>query len=302
MISAGGLRKVYGTTVAVDSLTFDVQPGLVTGFLGPNGAGKTTTLRMILDLDRPTAGQVTVNGRPYHEHPFPLHEVGALLDAKAMHPRRSGRDHLRWMARAGDLPKSRVDQVLDQVGLSDVAHRRAGSYSLGMSQRLGIAAALLGDPAVLILDEPVNGLDPEGIRWIRLLLRRLAAEGRTVLVSSHVMSELEQTADHVLVIGRGRLLADSAMSSFTQQAGSGTVWVSSPDVTRLSELLDELGAQVIPGLEGGIEVAGITADRIGDLAAQQGLRLYELTPRRVDLETAYLASTSDSVDYRPEST
>jgi ABC-2 type transport system ATP-binding protein len=302
VIQALKLSREYGQTLAVDQLTFTVRPGVVTGFLGPNGAGKTTTLRMILGLDRPTSGVVLLSGRAYRELPQPMREVGALLDAKAVHPKRSGRDHLRWLARAGALPLSRVDEVLDQVGLTEVAGRRAGSYSLGMSQRLGIAGALLGDPGTLILDEPVNGLDPEGIRWIRTLLRGLAAEGRTVLLSSHLMSEMEQTADQVLVIGRGRLLADMTMAEFTRQAGGDTVLVISPDADRLAGLLRLTGAEVSPGADGNLEVTGTTVERIGDLAAENGLRLYGLTPRQASLETAYLASTATSVDYRPEPT
>jgi ABC-2 type transport system ATP-binding protein len=298
VIQARGLCRQYGRTRAVDDLTFDVRPGVVTGFLGPNGAGKTTTLRMILGLDRPTSGVVLVSGRHYRELTHPQHEVGALLDAKAAHPRRSGRDHLRWQAQAGGIPVRRVDEVLGLVGLSDVADRRAGSYSLGMAQRLGIAGALLGDPSMLILDEPVNGLDPEGIRWIRTLLRGLAAEGRTVLLSSHLMSEMEQTADQVLVIGRGRLLADMTMAEFTRQAGGGEIAVLSPDADRLTELLRLSGATVEVGHDGRLQVSGTTSDRIGDLAALHSLRVYELTPRQASLETAYLASTTSSVDYR----
>ncbi len=300
VIQALGLTRQYGETRAVDDLTFDVRPGVVTGFLGPNGAGKTTTLRMILGLDRPTSGVVLLSGRTYRELAHPLREVGALLDAKAAHPKRSARAHLRWQAQAGALPMRRIDEVLDMVGLTDVADHRAGSYSLGMAQRLGIAGALLGDPATLILDEPVNGLDPEGIRWIRTLLRGLAAEGRTVLLSSHLMSEMEQTADQVLVIGRGRLLADMTMSEFTRQAGGGAIRVVSPDADRLSDLLRRSGAEVSAGLGDLLEVAGTTPARIGDLAAAHGLRLYELTPHQASLETAYLASTTGSVDYRPE--
>jgi ABC-2 type transport system ATP-binding protein len=237
MIEARGLSKRYGGTLAVDDLTFDIRPGVVTGFLGPNGAGKSTTMRMIFGLDRPTSGSVSVGGRRYRDLAAPMREVGALLDAGSVHGKRSARNHLRWLADAGGLPRRRVE-VLDQVGLTDVAGRRVGGFSLGMSQRLGIATALLGDPRTLLFDEPMNGLDPEGIRWIRTLLQGFAADGRTVIVSSHLMHEMEATAEHVLVIGRGRLIADTSMAEFTLRAAGSHVHVASPDAAALAALLD----------------------------------------------------------------
>jgi len=303
VIEARGLRKRYGGTVAVDGLTFDIRPGVVTGFLGPNGAGKSTTLRMILGLDRPTDGTVTVAGHAYRDLAAPMHEVGALLDAKAVHGKRSARQHLRWLAQAGGLPGARVEEVLAEVGLTEVAGRRVGGFSLGMSQRLGIAAALLGDPRTLLFDEPVNGLDPEGIRWIRTLMRRLADEGRTVVVSSHLMNEMEETADHVIVIGRGRLIADTRMAEFRLRGAGGHVRVVSPDAARLAALVARAGGQVTPAPAPGdattFTVVGVEAARIGDLAAEHGLRVHELTPRSASLEEAFMELTHDSVDYRP---
>ena len=299
MIEARGLTKRFGDVHAVEDLTFDIRPGVVTGFLGPNGAGKSTTLRLILGLDRPTAGTVTVNGRRYRDLDAPLREVGALLDARAVHGKRSARNHLRWLAQAGRLPTTRANEVLDLVGLTDVAGRRIGGFSLGMSQRLGIAAALLGDPGTLLLDEPVNGLDPEGIRWIRTLLQRLAAEGRTVVVSSHLMHEMEATADHVLVIGRGRLIADTSTEDFTRRGAGSHVHVVSPDAEALRVMLERAGGQVADGEGGALSVAGLEPARIGDLAAEHGLRLHELTPRRASLEAAFMELTQDSVAYRP---
>jgi ABC-2 type transport system ATP-binding protein len=300
MIAARGLTKRYGDTVAVDGLDFDIRPGVVTGFLGPNGAGKSTTMRMILGLDHPTAGSVTVAGRRYRDLAAPMHEVGALLDAGSVHGKRTARAHLRWLADAGGLPRGRVEEVLDQVGLADVAGRRVGGFSLGMSQRLGIATALLGDPATLLFDEPMNGLDPEGIRWIRTLLQRFAAEGRTVVVSSHLMHEMEETADHVLVIGRGRLIADTSISEFTLRATGNHVRVASPDAAALGALLERAGGQVTADGDGALTVAGLPAPQVGDLAAEHGLRVHELTPRRASLEAAFMELTEDSVDYRPE--
>jgi ABC-2 type transport system ATP-binding protein len=299
VIEAFELRKRYGRTVAVDGLTFAIRPGVVTGFLGPNGAGKSTTLRMILGLDRPTSGSVTVDGHPYRELPAPMRAIGALLDARAAHPRRTARRHLEWLAQAGDLPASRVGEVLEQVGLAEVADRRMGGFSLGMAQRLGIAGALLGDPATLLLDEPVNGLDPEGIRWIRTLLQRLAGEGRTVVVSSHLMSEMQETADRVLVIGRGRLIADTSIEEFTQRSPGSHVRVVTPDAAALHELLERAGAAVRAD-DGALEVSGIDAPRIGDLAHQHRLRVHELTPRRASLEAAFMELTYDAVDFRAE--
>ncbi len=301
MIEARGLRKRYGSALAVDGLTFDIRPGVVTGFLGPNGAGKSTTLRMILGLDRPTEGTVTVAGRAYRDLAKPMHEVGALLDAKAVHGKRSARQHLRWLAQAGGLPARRVDEVLADVGLTEVAGRRVGGFSLGMAQRLGIAAALLGDPRTLLFDEPVNGLDPEGIRWIRTLMRRLADEGRTVVVSSHLMNEMEETADHVIVIGRGRLIADTSMAEFRLRGAGSHVRVSSPDAARLAELLGQAGGAVAPATADptAFSVVGLGAAQIGDLAAEHGLRVHELTPVSASLEEAFMELTHDSVDYRP---
>jgi ABC-2 type transport system ATP-binding protein len=299
-IEARGLTKHYGDTVAVEGLTFDIRPGVVTGFLGPNGSGKSTTMRMILGLDHPTSGTVSFSGRRYRDLDAPMHEVGALLDAKAVGGKRSARQHLRWLADAGGLPRGRVEDVLAQVGLTDVAGRRVGGFSLGMSQRLGIAAALLGDPATLLLDEPMNGLDPEGIRWIRTLLQRFAAEGRTVVVSSHLMHEMEETADHVLVIGRGRLIADTSIAEFTQRATGSHVRVVSPDAVALGALLERAGGLLSPGTGDGdaLAVVGLTGARIGDLAAEHGLRIHELVGRRASLEAAFMELTYDSVEHR----
>lgn len=297
MIEVNDVTKRYGDTVAVDQLSFAVQPGIVTGFLGPNGAGKTTTMRMILGLDRPTSGSVTVNGRSYQDLPAPMHEVGALLEAKAMQGGRTARQHLRWIARAGGLPTIRVDEVLEMVGLSEVANRKAGGFSLGMSQRLGIATALLGDPRILIFDEPVNGLDPEGIRWIRSLLQGLAAEGRTVFLSSHLMSEMEETADHILVIGRGRLIADTSIAEFTQRSTTSHVRVVSPRATDLAPLLVGAGATVTRG-DDALTVIGMDATRIGSLAAEHSIELHELASRRASLETAFMELTQGSQEYQ----
>ncbi|MGB2567880.1 ATP-binding cassette domain-containing protein [Micromonospora citrea] len=300
MIEATDLSKRYGDKTAVDSLTFRVQPGIVTGFLGPNGAGKSTTMRMILGLDAPSAGTVTVDGRRYAAHPAPLREIGALLEAKAVHPGRSARDHLLALAATTGIGRRRVDEVIDLVGLHEVAGKRAGGFSLGMGQRLGIAAALLGDPQVVMLDEPVNGLDPDGIRWIRGLLKGLAVEGRTVFVSSHLMSEMAQTAEHLIVVGRGRLIADLSLAEFTRQASRTTVRVRSPQATALRELL--LGPDVTvtadePGL---LEVTGLSREQIGDRAAAAGLTLHELTATEASLEEAFMTMTRDAVEYHGE--
>jgi ABC-2 type transport system ATP-binding protein len=300
VIEARDLTKRYGATLAVDGLTFDIRPGIVTGFLGPNGSGKSTTMRMILGLDHPTAGSVRIAGRRYRELDEPMRELGALLDAKAVHGKRTAYKHLRWLADAGGFPRTRVDEVLEQTGLTGVASRRVGAFSLGMSQRLGIAAALLGDPRALLLDEPMNGLDPDGIRWIRTLLRRFAAEGRTVVISSHLMHEMEATADHVLVFGRGRLIADTSVAELRQSATGSHVHVVSPDAGRLGELLARAGGTVSPGSDGALVVAGLTAARVGDLAAEHALRVHELTPRRASLEEAFMELTQDSVEYRPQ--
>jgi ABC-2 type transport system ATP-binding protein len=298
MIEASGLTKRYGRNLAVDGLSFQVRPGRVTGFLGPNGAGKSTTMRLILGLDAPTGGGVTVNGRRYRELPAPLWEVGALLDARAVHGGRTARDHLLWLARSNRIPRRRVGEVLELVGLAPVAARRIRGFSLGMAQRLGIAAALLGDPGVLIFDEPVNGLDTEGIRWIRDLMRRLAAEGRTVLVSSHLMSEMELTADQLIVIGQGRLLAATTMGDLIERNSQAATLVRSPQWERLRELLEGQDAQVQPDRQGSWRVLGPDAAAIGELAADHRIALHELTPRRSSLEEVYVQMTDTRVEYR----
>jgi ABC-2 type transport system ATP-binding protein len=295
-IEAQGLTKRYGDTLAVDGLTFVVRPGRVTGFLGPNGAGKSTTMRLVLGLDAPSAGTVTVAGRHYADLPRPLHTVGALLDARAVHPGRTAANHLLALAQTAGIGRRRVDEVLGLVGLESVARRRAGTFSLGMSQRLGIATALLGDPPVLMFDEPVNGLDPEGIRWIRTLMRDLAAEGRTVLVSSHLMTEMALTAQHLLVIGRGRLLADTGIDEFLDRHGVETVLVRSGEQDRLARVLRGAGAQLDTDA-GALRVERLTATEIGKLAAGEGIALTELTPRRDSLEDVFMALTEDAVEY-----
>jgi ABC-2 type transport system ATP-binding protein len=298
VIEAAGLTKRYGDKLAVDDLTFTVQPGVVTGFLGPNGAGKSTTMRMILGLDAPTAGRVSIDGRSYRDLPAPLHEVGAMLEARAIHTGRSAFHHLLAMAQTHGIPRARVTEVIDLVGLSDVAHRRVGGFSLGMGQRLGIASALLGDPRILILDEPANGLDPEGILWIRNLLMGLAAEGRTVFLSSHLMSEIALTAEHVVVIGRGRLIADTSVAEIVAQASAdAAVHVRSPHAPRLQEVLARPGVTVQAGAPDVLEVHGMTSEEIGDAAAVHGITLFELTPKRASLEDAFMRLTGDSVEY-----
>jgi ABC-2 type transport system ATP-binding protein len=297
MIEVKDVTKRYGETLAVDRLSFTVKPGIVTGFLGPNGAGKTTTMRMMLGLDRPSSGEVTVNGRAYRSMPAPMHEVGALLDAKAAHGGHTAYQHLRWLARAGGISPRRVEDVLELVGLSEVAGRRVGGFSLGMYQRLGIAAALLADPQILLFDEPVNGLDPEGIRWIRTLLQQLAAEGRTILLSSHLMSEMEETADHILVIGRGRLIADSSITEFTQRSASSHVRVVTPQAASLVPVLKRAGATVT-STDGTLIVTGIDAPTIGQLAAANRFELHELAPRRASLEDAFMELTHGSLEYQ----
>ena len=299
MITAHSLTKRYGTATAVNDLTFEVRPGVVTGFLGPNGSGKSTTMRMIMGLDTPTSGSALIDGRPFSELEWPLCQVGGLLDAKAFHPARTARNHLRWLALTNNIPVRRVDEVLDQVGLSSVAGRRAGKFSLGMSQRLGIAATLLGDPGVLLFDEPVNGLDPEGIRWVRLFLRGLAAEGRTVFVSSHLISEMSVTADRLVVIGRGRLIAETSVADFVARSGGAAVKLVTPDGTAFAATLTAAGATVTPGDAGSLTVEGITAPQIGDLAARDGLRIHELMPISGSLEDAFMQLTQDEVEYRP---
>jgi ABC-2 type transport system ATP-binding protein len=294
------LAKHYGKTVAVDDLSFDVHPGQVTGFLGPNGAGKSTTLRMILGLDEPTAGSALVYGQPFASHRRPLFEVGALLDPKSFHPGRSARNHLNVLALANGIGQTRVDAVLDLVGLTSVAHKRAGGFSLGMGQRLGIASALLGDPAILILDEPINGLDPDGILWVRNLLRSLAAEGRTVLVSSHLMSEMALTADHLVVIGQGRLLADDTVDGFVAANGPNSVRVRSPESERLAVLLAARGAAATSPAPGVLDVTGASTDLVGDVAATHGITIHELSLQQVTLEEAFMELTHDSVEYRTD--
>ena len=302
MIEARGLTKRYGATLAVDRLTFDVRPGQVTGFLGPNGSGKSTTMRMILGLDRPDGGHVTVNGRRYHDLPWPLREVGGLLESKAIHPGRSAAHHLLALAQTNDIAAARVEEVLELVGLTSVAGRRAGRFSLGMTQRLGIAAALLGDPGILLFDEPVNGLDPEGILWIRTLLKRLAAEGRAVFVSSHLMSEMALTAEHLVVIGRGRLIADQTVAEIVARSSGQTVRVRSPRADELTAALTAAGACVEPADDGALVVSGMEAANIGDLAAARGLPLHELYSQSGSLEEAFMALTRSSVEFRADET
>jgi ABC-2 type transport system ATP-binding protein len=298
MIEARGLTKRYGHKLAVDDLTFDVRPGVVTGFLGPNGAGKSTTMRMILGLDAPDGGGVTVNGRSYHDLPWPLHEVGALLEAKAIHPGRSARAHLRMLAEANHIGARRVDEMLELVGLTSVARQRAGKFSLGMGQRLGIAAALLGDPDVLLFDEPVNGLDPDGIRWVRNLLRSLAKEGRTVFVSSHLMSEMALTADEVIVIGKGRLIAQRPVGELVGRSEQRFVRVRTPQPGMLVAAIDGAGASALLEEDGSITVRGMDAAGIGDLAADLHVVLHELAPQAASLEEAYMELTEKSIEYQ----
>jgi ABC-2 type transport system ATP-binding protein len=300
MITAEGLSKRYGAKTAVNDISFTVRPGQVTGFLGPNGAGKSTTMRMIVGLDRPSAGSVTVNGKPYGEHKAPLREVGALLDAKAVHTGRTAQNHLLAMAATHGIGAKRVQEVIDLTGLQSVARKRVGGFSLGMGQRLGIAAALLGDPATLILDEPVNGLDPEGVLWVRQLVRSLAAEGRTVFLSSHLMSEMAQTADHIIVLGRGQIIADAPVADIVAGAALATVTVRSPHASQLAELLAGPDIAVLRAEHGVMQVTGLAAAQIGDLAAANGLVLHELTPQTASLEEAYMALTQDVVEYRTE--
>ena len=296
MIEALGLTKWYGDKKAVEELTFTVPPGIVTGFLGPNGAGKSTTMRMIVGLDRPTSGSVRVNGKPYAEHTAPLAEVGALLEARSVHTGRSAYNHLLALAQTAGIGRRRVAEVIDLVGLHEVARKRAGAFSLGMGQRLGIAVALLGDPRTLVLDEPVNGLDPEGIRWIRDLLKQLAAEGRTVFVSSHLMSEMALTAEHLIVVGRGRLIADVGVQEFIESASRNVVRVRSADDTRLSQLLD--GPDVTLTRDGpALQVSGLSSDQIGVIAGAAQINLYELAPQQASLEEAFMDLTREDVEF-----
>jgi ABC-2 type transport system ATP-binding protein len=299
MIDAQHLSKRYGERLAVDDLTFTVQPGVVTGFLGPNGAGKSTTMRMILGLDTPTSGRVTVNGKAYRDLAAPLHEIGAMLEARAIHTGRSAYNHLLAMAQTHGIGRGRVDEVIDMVGLQSVARKRAGGFSLGMGQRLGIASALLGDPRTVILDEPANGLDPEGILWIRNLLKRLAADGATVFLSSHLMSEIALTAEHVIVVGRGKLIADTSVAEIVAQASqNAAVRVRTPEAARLRDGLVAEGATVTGTERDVLEVHGLESERIGEIAAAQRVTLHELTPQKASLEDAYMALTGDSVEYR----
>jgi len=297
MIEATGLSKRYGSKLAVDDVTFTVRPGIVTGFLGPNGSGKSTTMRLILGLDRPTAGAVTVNGKRYRDAAAPLHEIGGLLEARAVHTSRSAYNHLRVLAATHGIPARRIDEVLDLVGLTDVARKRVGAFSLGMGQRLGIASALLGDPGVLLLDEPVNGLDPEGIRWVRNLLKRLAAEGRTVFVSSHMMSEMALTAEHVLVVGQGRVIADLPVQELIAGASAGVVVVRTPSADRLALALQRDGVTITRNGPDLLQVAGLSAPEIGQVALDEGVVLHALTPQEASLEEAFMEMTRDAVDF-----
>ncbi|MET7937500.1 ABC transporter ATP-binding protein [Streptomyces sp. NPDC005322] len=300
MITLSGLTKRYVDVTAVHDLSLAIEPGRVTGFLGPNGSGKSTTMRMIMGLDHPTAGKALVNGKRYEELRHPIREVGALLDAKALHPGRTARSHLRAMARSNGIPVSRVEDVLEEVGLTSVAKRRVGLFSLGMGQRLGIAGALLGDPGVLIFDEPVNGLDPDGVRWVRQIARALAAEGRTVFISSHLMSEMQQTADQLVVIGKGRLIADAPMEEIIERSALGTVRVRAPephDLEELESLLAKAGFRSERSGADALTVRGATVEQVGDLAHKAGTRLHELSVQEPSLEEAYMELTSDSVEY-----
>ncbi|WP_454085852.1 ABC transporter ATP-binding protein [Georgenia sp. Marseille-Q6866] len=302
MIEALGLTKRYGEKTAVDDVNFTIAPGSVTGFLGPNGAGKSTTMRMVVGLDRPTAGTVTVNGKPYASHRSPLREVGVLLDAKAFHSGRTARSHLRTMAATHHLPRRRVDEVIEMTGLAGVAGKRVGGFSLGMGQRLGIAAAMLGDPRTLILDEPVNGLDPEGVQWVRHLVRELAAEGRTVFLSSHLMSEMALTADQLLVIGRGRIIAAGPVMEVIESVTGSTVRVRSPRLSELADLLRADGVVLTATEAGRLEVQGLSAEQVGETAGAHGIVLHELSPRSASLEDAYMRLTQDAVEYHSDTT
>jgi ABC-2 type transport system ATP-binding protein len=297
MIEARAVYKRYGDKKAVDELTFTVRPGVVTGFLGPNGAGKSTTIRMIMGLDAPTSGSVTVNGKPYHRHPAPLHEVGALLEARAVHTGRSAYNHLLALALTTGIPRRRVGEVIDLVGLQDVAGKRVGGFSLGMGQRLGVAAALLGDPATLVLDEPVNGLDPQGILWIRNLLRNLAAEGKTVFVSSHLMSEMALTAEHLIVIGKGKLIADTSVGEFIDQASRKHVRVRTPRATELRDLLAGSGVVITTPEPGQLDVTGLESAEVGRIACEHSIPLEELTVVRASLEEAFMELTEDALEF-----
>lgn len=300
MIEAENLTKRYGSKTAVDGVSFTIAPGTVTGFLGPNGAGKSTTMRMIVGLDKPTHGSVRVNGKPYAQHRSPLREVGVLLDAKAVHTGRSARSHLRTMAATHGISTRRVDEVIEMTGLAQVARKRVGGFSLGMGQRLGIASAMLGDPRTLILDEPVNGLDPEGVMWVRNLVRYLADEGRTVFLSSHLMSEMAQTADQLLVIGRGKIITAGPVQEVIDSATAAAVRVRTPRAADLAALVRAAGATVASTEAGVLDLRGVTAEQVGEAAAAHGIVLHELTPQRASLEEAYMNLTQDAVEYRSE--
>ena len=300
MIEVMDVTKRYGDKVAVRNLTFKVRPGIVTGFLGPNGSGKSTTMRLILGLDAPNAGRTSVNGKPYRDHVAPLHEVGALLEARSVHTGRSACNHLLALAQTHGIGRARVDELIDMVGLHEVARKRAGGFSLGMGQRLGIASALLGDPHTVMLDEPVNGLDPEGIQWVRRLLKRLASEGRTVFVSSHLMSEMALTADHLIVIGRGELIADMSVDEFVRGASKHAVRVRSPQAAKLAELIAGPGVSIDAVEPSVVEVHGLDSERIGTIAAENGLVLFELTPQKASLEEAFMELTHDAVEFHED--
>jgi ABC-2 type transport system ATP-binding protein len=300
VIEVTGVTKRYGSTVAVEDLTFTVQPGTVTGFLGPNGAGKSTTMRVILGLDAPDSGQALVNGKPYREHSAPLHECGALLEARGVHPGRSAHNHLLALAQTHGIGRERVKELIDMVGLSKVSRRRAGTFSLGMGQRLGIASALLGDPKVVMFDEPVNGLDPEGILWARNLLRQLASEGKTVFVSSHLMSEMAQTAEHLIVIGRGKLLADMSVEEFVSSASNRSVRVRSPHASRLKELIAGPDVTVEEPEPTVLRITGLSSELVGEAAAANRIVLYELTPQEASLEEAFMELTREEVEFHAD--
>jgi ABC-2 type transport system ATP-binding protein len=298
MIKVDHLSKSYGKTLAVDDLSFEVKTGVITGFLGPNGSGKSTTMRVIMGLDHPSKGGATINGKKFNSIKWPLREVGALLEAKAIHPGRSARNHLVALAQTNSIPKARVDEVLDLVGLSQVANRKAGKFSLGMSQRLGIASALLGDPEVLLFDEPINGLDPEGIRWVRELLQSLAKEGRTIFVSSHLMSEMALTAQDLVVIGRGKLIADTTVKDFITSNTETMVLVRSPQLPQLTEILKGLGGEVHSEDDGALVIAKLDPAQVGDAALKAGIAVHELSPLHASLEEVFMELTSESVDYQ----
>ena len=301
MIEVTDVTKRYGKTLAVSELSFTVKPGVVTGFLGPNGSGKSTTMRLILGLDAPDSGHTRVNGKAYRDLRAPLHEVGALLEARSMHTGRSAQNHLLALAQTHGIPRSRVTELIELVGLQDVARKRVGGFSLGMGQRLGIASALLGDPHTVMLDEPINGLDPEGIQWVRNLLKRLAAEGRAVFVSSHLMSEMAQTAEHLIVIGRGRLIADTSVDDFVRGASTRSVLVRSPQLAALRDLVAGPDVRLESVDDSGVEIHGLDSEQVGEIAAKHGIVLHELTPQRASLEEAFMELTRDAVEFHAES-